>query len=121
MEACWLGYNVLEIHPNSVRISLVAVYSTSSQVSCCIMGTATIYRCWLLSKPVVYLENLVQVNTWMAAAAILTSAWECKAVAVAAAAAAPLETPAAAPATAAPAASMAAAAATAVAAAAAAA
>ena len=77
MEACWLGYNVVEIRQNSVRIAAVVVYSTSSQVTCCILGAAAIYRCWLLSKPVGYLENLVQANIWMAAAAILTSTWEC--------------------------------------------
>ena len=73
-----VGYNVVEIRPNSVRISAVVVYSASSQVTCCILlGAAAIYRCWLLSKPVGYLENLVQANIWMAAAAILTSTWEC--------------------------------------------
>ena len=50
MEACWLGYDVVEICANSVRILVVVVYSTSSQIACCILGAAAIYWCWLLGK-----------------------------------------------------------------------
>ena len=50
MDACWLGYNVVEICPNSVRILVVVVYSTSSQIACCILGAAAIYWCGYLAR-----------------------------------------------------------------------
>ena len=50
MEACWLGYDVVDICPNSVRILVGVVYSSSSQISCCILGAAAMYRRWLLGK-----------------------------------------------------------------------
>ena len=72
--------------------SALQVASTSGLVpsSGLLMSTAA------LQQYLPRMENLVQTNTWMAAAAILTSAWECKAVSVVAAAAAAAATAAAA-------------------------
>ena len=50
MVTCWMGYNIIEIRPNSLEHIVAIMYGMSSQSACSILGAAAREQYWVFGR-----------------------------------------------------------------------